>query len=130
MSLCSASNVSPHFLAPVITHLLVGNCLHGTSDLYRPLYTAGVQLKSYLCHGHSPAHYPPALLLCLPAPSPTHTQPDLICGAMQHTSQAVSDIHQLCVHNKLIAKVLLFAEGFKQAKTLGRKPVAAFSLSR
>ena len=30
--------------------------------------------------------------------------------------------------NELVAelKVLLFAEGFKQAKTLGRKPVAAF----
>ena len=30
----------------------------------------------------------------------------------------------------LIAEVLLFAEGFKQAKTLRRKPVAAFSLSK
>ena len=32
--------------------------------------------------------------------------------------------------NELIAEVLLFAEGFKQAKQLGRKLVAAFSLSR
>lgn len=32
--------------------------------------------------------------------------------------------------NELIAEVLLFAEGFKQAKTLGRKLVVAFSLSR
>ena len=32
--------------------------------------------------------------------------------------------------NELIAEVLLFAEGFKQAKMLGRKLVAAFSLSR
>ena len=34
--------------------------------------------------------------------------------------------------NKLIAEleVLLFAKGFKQAKMLGSKPVAAFSLSR
>lgn len=32
--------------------------------------------------------------------------------------------------NELIAEVLLFAEGFKQAKPLGRKLVAAFSLSR
>ena len=32
--------------------------------------------------------------------------------------------------NELIAEVLLFAKGFKETKTLGRKPVAAFSLSR
>ena len=32
--------------------------------------------------------------------------------------------------NELIAEVLLFAEGFKQAKMLGRKLVASFSLSR
>ena len=33
--------------------------------------------------------------------------------------------------NELIAEleVLLFAEGFKQAKMLGRKPVAAFTMS-
>ena len=119
MSLYSDCNVSPA-LPPVVTHLLVGHCLHGTSDLYRHLYTAGVQHNFNICHGH----------LCLPALPLTHTQPDLICGSMQHTSQTVSDINQLCVHNKLIAEVLLFAEGFKQAKTLQRKLVAAFSLSR
>ena len=129
MSLYSDCNISTALL-PVITHLLVGHCLHGTSDLYRHLYTAGVQLNFNICHGHSPVHYPSALLLCLPPSPPTHTQPDLICGSMQDTSQTVSDIHQLCVHNKLIAEEPLFAEGFKQAKMLGRKPVAAFSLSR
>ena len=129
MSLYSDCYISSALL-PVITHLLVGHCLHGTSDLYRHLYTAGGQLNFNICHGHCPVHYPPALLLCLPAPPSTHTQPDVICGAMQHTSQTVSDIHQLCVHNKLIANVLLFAEGFKQAETLRRKPVVAFSMSR
>ena len=129
MSLYSDCNVSPA-LPPVVTHLVVGHCLHGTSDLYRHLYTAAVQHNFNICHGHSPVHYLSTLLLCLPAPPFTHTQPDLICGSMQHTSQTVSDINQLCVHDKLIAEVLLFAEGFKQAKMLGRKLVAAFSLSR
>ena len=37
MFLYSDCNVSP-VLPPVITHLLVRPCLHGTSDLYRHLY--------------------------------------------------------------------------------------------
>ena len=32
--------------------------------------------------------------------------------------------------NELIAEVILFSEGFKDAKSLGRKLVAIFSLSR
>ena len=99
MSLYSDCNISSALL-PVITHLLVGHCLHGTSDLYRHLYTAGGQLNFNICHRHSPVHYPPALLLCLPAPPPTHTQPDAICGAMQHTSQTQhGQLHQV-IHNE------------------------------
>ena len=37
MSLYSDCSVSSALL-PVVTHLLVGHCLHGTSDLYRHLY--------------------------------------------------------------------------------------------
>ena len=32
--------------------------------------------------------------------------------------------------NELIAEVILFSEGFKDAKSLGRKLVAVFNLSR
>ena len=45
MSLYSDCSVS--FALPVITHLLVGHCLHGNSDLYRQLYCwSAVQLWS------------------------------------------------------------------------------------
>ena len=33
-------------------------------------------------------------------------------------------------NNELIAEVLLFSEGFKEGKTLGRKCVAVFTLAR
>ena len=52
--------------------------------------------------------------------------------AVQQPETAVSPVAMSRLDNKLIAEleVLLFAKGFKQAKTLGRKPVAAFSMSR
>ena len=50
--------------------------------------------------------------------------------AAQQPETAVSPVAMSKPDNKLIAEVLLFAEGFKQAETLGRKPVAAFSMSR
>ena len=52
--------------------------------------------------------------------------------AAQQPETAVSPVAMSRPDNELIAEleVLLFAEGFKQAKMLGRKPVAAFSMSR
>ena len=53
--------------------------------------------------------------------------------AAQQPETAVSPVAISRPDNKLIAEleVLLFAEGFEQAKTLRRrKPVAAFSVSR
>ena len=53
--------------------------------------------------------------------------------AAQQPETAVSPVAMSRLDNKLIAEleVLLFAEGFKQAKkTLERKPVAAFPTSR
>ena len=52
--------------------------------------------------------------------------------AAQQPETAVSPVAMLRPDDKLIAglQVLLFAEGFKQAKTLGRKTVAAFCMSR
>ena len=53
--------------------------------------------------------------------------------ASQQPETAVSPVAMSRPDNKLIAEleVLLFAEGFKQAKkTLEKKPVAAFSTSR
>ena len=50
--------------------------------------------------------------------------------AAQQPETAVSPVAMSRPDNELVAVVLLFAEGFKQAKTLRKKPVAAFSLAR
>ena len=52
--------------------------------------------------------------------------------AAQQPETTVSPVAMSKLNNKLISEleVLHFAEGFKQAKTLGRKPVAAFCMSK
>ena len=79
MSLYSDCNLSPA-LPPVVTHLLVGHCLHGTSDLYWHLYCwSAAQLRSLSRAFSTVLPFYPCVSLPLP-PSllPTHTRPHLI----------------------------------------------------
>ena len=67
-SLYSDCNVSPARL-PVITHLLVRHCPHGTFDLYRHLYCwSAVQIRSLSCAFSSALPFFPSSV----SPCPSH----------------------------------------------------------